>query len=70
MCVQAGGRGALMAHNSVNQIPCHASSELMGWLRAQGNMSGAFLGMLVYIDWYIDSHIPCALAVGDPLSSE
>jgi beta-glucosidase len=40
---EAGGRGAMMAHNSVNQQPCHASADLMGWLRAQGNMSAGLL---------------------------
>jgi beta-glucosidase len=40
---QAGGRGAMLAHNSINQVPCHASSALMNWLRSQGNMSGALL---------------------------
>ena len=39
----AGGRGAMMAHNSVNAAPCHASAELMGWLRSQGAMAGALL---------------------------
>jgi beta-glucosidase len=39
----AGGRGAMMAHNSINQEPCHASPTYMAWLRAQGNMSGALI---------------------------
>ena len=39
----AGGRAAMMAHNSINQVPCHSSAPLMGWLRQQGNFSGAFL---------------------------
>ena len=37
----AGGRGAMLAHNAINQVPCHASVDLMSWLRAQGNLSGA-----------------------------
>ena len=40
---EAGGRGAMMAHNSVNAAPCHASAVLMGWLRSQGAMAGALL---------------------------
>jgi beta-glucosidase len=40
---EAGGRSAMMAHNSINQQPCHSSAEFMGWLRGQGNMSGALL---------------------------
>jgi len=40
----AGGRGLMLAHNSINQQPCHSSAALMGWLRAQGNLSGALFG--------------------------
>ncbi len=40
---EAGGRGAMMAHNSLNQEPCHASPTYMGWLRAQGNMSSSLI---------------------------
>lgn len=40
---EAGGRGAMLAHNSISAVPCHASAELMGWLRAQGSMAGALL---------------------------
>ena len=39
----AGGRGAMLAHNAINAVPCHASQTLMAWLRAQGNFSGALL---------------------------
>ena len=39
----AGGRGAMLAHNSINQVPCHASAGLMSWLRSQGAMAGALL---------------------------
>ena len=38
----AGGRGAMLAHNAINGSPCHSNAELMTWMRAQGNMSGAF----------------------------
>ena len=41
---QAGGRGLMLAHNSINQLPCHSSTPLMAWLRAQGNLSGALFG--------------------------
>ena len=39
----AGGRGAMLAHNTINQEACHASATLMGWLRAQGAMNGSLL---------------------------
>lgn len=39
----AGGRGAMLAHNAINAVPCHSSQTLMSWLRAQGNFSGALL---------------------------
>ena len=41
---RAGGRGLMLAHNSINQAPCHSSATLMDWLRAQGNLSGALFG--------------------------
>jgi beta-glucosidase len=31
----AGGRGAMLAHNAINAVPCHSSADLMGWLREQ-----------------------------------
>jgi hypothetical protein len=40
----AGGRGLMLAHNSISQVPCHSSVPLMSWLRAQGNLSGALFG--------------------------
>ena len=40
----AGGRGLMLAHNTINQEPCHSSRTLMGWLREQGNLSGALFG--------------------------
>ena len=40
---EAGGRGAMMAHNSINDEPCHSSSALMSMLRSWGNMSGGLL---------------------------
>jgi len=40
----AGGRGLMLAHNSINQDPCHGSKALMDWLRAQGNLSTALFG--------------------------
>jgi len=41
---EAGGRGAMMAHNSINSEPCHGSTRFMSWLRAQGTMVGGLLG--------------------------
>ena len=40
---EAGGRGAMLAHNAINAAPCHASTALMAWLRAQGTMNGSLL---------------------------
>lgn len=48
--VAAGGRGAMLAHNSINQVPCHASAALMGWLRAQGANATASAGLLLASD--------------------
>ena len=39
----AGGRAAMMAHNSINAAPCHSSALLMNWLRAQGTFNESFL---------------------------
>ena len=48
----AGGRGAMLAHNGINQVPCHASADLMGWLRAQAgaNSTSTFAGALLASD--------------------
>ena len=45
----AGGRGAMLAHNAINGVPCHSSLELMSWLRTQGP-GGAFAGALLGSD--------------------
>jgi beta-glucosidase len=73
----AGGRGAMMSHNSVNQVPAHASAEIMGWLRAQGNFSGALLasdfcdvGLLRTFGVSTDLVGSCALAMGAGLDQE
>ena len=34
--VAAGGRGAMMSHNSINDIPAHANAELMNFMRNAG----------------------------------
>jgi beta-glucosidase len=76
---EAGGRSAMMAHNSVNQQPCHASAEFMGWLRAQGNMSAALLasdmcdvGLLGPKGFRVAADLPgaAALAMGAGLDQE
>ena len=76
---QAGGRGAMMAHNSINQLPCHGSVELMSWLRAQGTMSGAFLasdmcdvGLLGPLGFRVTAGLEgsAALAMGAGLDQE
>jgi beta-glucosidase len=40
---EAGGRGAMLAHNSINDEPCHSSSYLMHLLRSWGNFSTGFM---------------------------
>jgi beta-glucosidase len=40
---EAGGRAAMLAHNSINDVPCHSSAYLMGQLRSWGNFSNAFM---------------------------
>lgn len=75
----AGGRGAMLAHNSINQEPCHGSASLMAWLRAQGNMSGALLasddcdvGLLGPAGFRVTSGLEgsAALAMGAGLDQE
>ena len=76
---EAGGRSAMMAHNSINQQPCHGSSEFMGWLRAQGNFSTALLasdmcdvGLLGPKGFRVAADLPgaAALAMGAGLDQE
>ena len=76
---EAGGRSAMMAHNSINQQPCHGSAEFMGWLRAQGNMSTALLasdmcdvGLLGPNGFRVAADLPAAaaLAMGAGLDQE
>ena len=76
---EAGGRSAMMAHNSINQEPAHASAYYMGWLRAQGNMSGALLasdmcdvGLLAAHGFKVAADLPgsAALAMGAGLDQE
>ncbi len=76
---EAGGRSAMMAHNSINQQPCHSSAEFMGWLRSQGNMSTALLasdecdvGLLGPKGFRVAADLPsaAALAMGAGLDQE
>jgi beta-glucosidase len=46
--VAAGGRGAMMSHNSINDVPAHMNAELMGFLRRSGGEASA--GMLIASD--------------------
>lgn len=46
--VAAGGRGAMMSHNSINDIPAHANAELMNFMRSAGGDASA--GMLIASD--------------------
>lgn len=39
----AGGRGAMLSHNSINDVPAHASAELMGRLRGWAKSDGMLL---------------------------
>ena len=45
---EAGGRGAMLSHNSINDVPAHADSELMDLLRAWGGVNSS--GMLLASD--------------------
>ena len=40
---EAGGRGAMLAHNAINDVPSHSSAELMGLLRQYGPSPGVLL---------------------------
>ena len=33
---EAGGRGAMLSHNAINDVPAHANAELMGLIRKWG----------------------------------
>lgn len=47
---EAGGRGAMLSHNSINDVPAHADPELMGLLRKWAPIGTNSSGMLLASD--------------------
>jgi len=47
---EAGGRGAMLSHNSINDVPAHADPELMDMLRKWGPPGVNSSGMLLASD--------------------